>query len=101
MILESEVATFVVLRGESADEVAAAAKERISLDRARRRLIVPGDDAYPSSTQIRAWVAAHPGAAAVILTPSGAVSDVFDKSRATSAAWIEDAFVRALRPDYT
>lgn len=94
--IKSEVATLVVLRSDIATEVASVAREHVALDTPRRRVLVPGDAAYPSDAQIQTWDLPTE-AAVVVLTPDGRLSSVLDPERATSGAWIEDAFVRALR----
>lgn len=97
-MFKSEVATLIVLLSEVAADVAAVAREHVTLDATRRRLLIPGDDAYPSAAQIASW--RLPAAAvAVVLAPDGRIADALDHGRAMSGAWIEDAFVRALRLD--
>jgi hypothetical protein len=79
-----------------ATEVTALLQERVALDTSRRRLLAPGDVDYPPASQVVKW---HlpPKTAAIVLTPDGRLSTVLDLERAMSAAWIEDAFICALR----
>ena len=95
-VIKSRVATFVVMGGPFASDVASIAREHVALDTVRRRLLLPGDPAYPSAEQIGSWQLG-PGAAAVVIAPDGSLSDILDHRQATSGAWIEHAFVRALR----
>jgi len=90
-------ATIVILFGDFADDAALIARDRVEFDESRRRLLVPGDPGYPSDALIEAWTRDKPGTLAVVLAPDGTISDLLDAGRATSAAWVEDAFVRALR----
>lgn len=96
-MIKSEAATIVILFGDFADAAALIARDRVALDQSRRRLLVPGDPGYPSDALIATWTRDSPAALAVVLAPDGTISDLLDAGRATSPAWVEDAFVRALR----
>jgi hypothetical protein len=94
---KSRPATIVILFGDFGDAAALIARDRVALDQSRRKLLVPGDPGYPSAALIATWTRDRPSTLAVVLTPDGIISDLLDTGRATSAAWVEDAFVRALR----
>jgi hypothetical protein len=88
---------FVVLPTTVQNQVAALAKEHVAFDPTRRRLVLEGDGQFPTLAEIAIFVSGPEAAAAVILKPDGSVSAILDASRALSAAWVEDAFVRAWR----
>lgn len=96
-MIKSQAATIVVLFDDLADTAALIARDHVALDPSRRRLLVPGDPGYPSDALIATWTRDSPSTIAVVLAPDGTISDLLDAGRATSAAWVEDAFVRALR----
>ena len=97
MTIRSLAATFIVLSSDACADVVSVARDQIELDTERRRILLPGDSGYPSADQIAAWKRDSATAAAIVLAPDGCFSAVLDNARATSAPWIEDAFVRALR----
>lgn len=92
-----QAATFVVLAtGYLGRRIARLAAEQESFDPYGRRVLRPGDPGYPEPRQIEAWRRGTT-AVAVMLNIRGEVCERFDPQRATAAAWIEDAFVRARR----
>lgn len=97
MIIKSMAATIVVLASDVSEDVSSVARDRVALDEERRRLLLPGDTGYPSEQQIAEWSRDSATPVAVVLSPDGTLSAALDSTQATSAAWIEDAFVRALR----
>ena len=83
-------ATLVVTAtGREATRIADLADDHASLDRARRQVI----RREPTSHRVR-----DRRVAVVIISSRGNICGVLNRKQALSAAWIEDAFVRALRP---
>jgi hypothetical protein len=90
-------ATFVVLEsGYLGDRIARLAAEHAELDAGRRRVLRDGDAGFPDALHIHAWRIGA-SVAAVVLDRRGGVCDRLDMVRATSEAWIEDAFLRGNR----
>jgi hypothetical protein len=85
---------FVVLTpGDRGIRVAEAAQQQADHDPEHRYVVKPGDAMYPAPAVITAWDVG--AAAALILDESGSLREVLDEQKATSGAWIEDAFLRA------
>jgi len=80
-------ATLLVLDGDLAPTITTLATEHAAFDPVRRRVVV----------QNGRTVMAPAGVAALLFASDGTICDKLDHSRATSEAWIEDAFVRASR----
>jgi hypothetical protein len=93
------VARFVLLPSDVQSAVASIAREHAAFDPARRRLVIPGDLEFPTAAEIASLTRDVKQPAALVLKPDGSLAVVLDTSRALSAAWIEDAFVRALRDE--
>jgi len=90
-------ATFVVLAsGYLGRRIARLAAEHAQLDADRRRVLCDEDASFPDARRINTWRNGTP-VAAVVLNRRGEVCDRLDVVRATSEAWIEDAFLRANR----
>jgi len=90
-------ATFVVLAsGYLGRRIARLAEEHASFDPRGRRVLRPGDIGYPGGPEIERWRCAS-AVVAVMLNCRSEVCERFDARRATAAAWIEDAFLRARR----
>lgn len=91
------MATFVVLAsGSLGRTIARLAAEHAQFDAGRRCVLYAGDAGFPYGMRITEW---RNGTliAAVVLDRGGRVCARLDRVRATTEAWIEDAFVRANR----
>ena len=82
----------VITGGPAAERISKFADEHAAFDRTNRKVLRLGDDAYPTEETIARWAR---NAAAVVLNVDGAPVIFLDEQRAMSAAWIEDAFLRA------
>lgn len=84
----------VVAEGELGERIAHLSEEHAELDDQHRRVLCPGDPAYPAAEVLARWFC---GEAAVVLDVHGEPRVFLDEWKATFEAWIEDAFVRAGR----
>jgi hypothetical protein len=76
---------FVLASGSLGGRIARLAAAHAEFDPDRRRVVCGGD--FDSAA----------GAAAVMVNARGEVCEHLDAVKATAAAWIEDAFLRACR----
>jgi len=89
-------ATFVVIAdGFLGKRIATLAQEHAAFDPDFRCVLRPDDALYPPSASIAPW--SRRGAAALVVSSSGDVCALLDLQQATTAGWIEDAFLSAKR----
>ncbi len=96
MSLTRTQARFVILPGAAQKDVELLAMRHVAFDPTRRRLVLQSDSDFPPSA-LSSLDTDIADPAAVVLKPDGSLAVVLDIRHALSAAWIEDAFVCALR----
>jgi hypothetical protein len=90
-------ATFVVLAsGQLGRRILQIAGEHAEFDAGRRRVVCDGEAGFPDAASLEGRCAG-PAIVAVVLNSRGVVCERLDVVKATTEAWIEDAFLRASR----
>jgi hypothetical protein len=92
----TNVATLIVVaEGRLEKRVTRMAAAHAAFDPDSRTVMRPGDALYPPQALLEPWTSR--GAAALVVNASGHVCAVLDSLQATTAGWIEDAFLSARR----
>ena len=97
MTKKSRAARFIVLESDVTDKVVDVGRVHTALDPERRKLVTVDDDDFPTATEFAAWSDVMDNAVALVLRPDGSLAVALDRARAVNGAWVEDAFVQALR----